>query len=83
MGKFRHLFKPKFMEEQIDEIIYYTEQRNEKLRGNGKISLSLSTYLTTIPPPIPNIPPKKCLREKNLPLFWGFTILVTISRKEI
>jgi len=33
MGKFRHLFKPKFMEEQIDEIIYYTEQRNKKLKG--------------------------------------------------
>jgi len=31
MGKFRHLFKPKFMEKKIDEIIFYTQQRNEKL----------------------------------------------------
>jgi pyruvate/2-oxoacid:ferredoxin oxidoreductase beta subunit len=33
MGRFRHLFKPKFMEKEIDEIIYYTEQRNQKLKG--------------------------------------------------
>ena len=33
MGRFRHLFRPKFMEKEIDEIIYYTEQRNEKLKG--------------------------------------------------
>lgn len=33
MGRFRHLFKPKFMEKEIDEIIYYTEQRNKKLKG--------------------------------------------------
>jgi len=33
MGKFRHLFKPKFMEKEIDEIIYMTEQRNTKLKG--------------------------------------------------
>ncbi|MFX1567476.1 MAG: hypothetical protein ACFFCV_03815 [Promethearchaeota archaeon] len=33
MGRFRHLFKPKFMEKEIDEIIYYTEQRNRKLKG--------------------------------------------------
>jgi len=33
MGRFRHLFKPKFMEKEIDEIIYYTEQRNTKLKG--------------------------------------------------
>lgn len=32
MGKFKHLFKPKFMEQEIDEIIYFTERRNEKLR---------------------------------------------------
>ncbi|MFX1286907.1 MAG: hypothetical protein ACFFB5_24955, partial [Promethearchaeota archaeon] len=33
MGRFRHLFKPKFMEKEIDEIIYFTEQRNKKLKG--------------------------------------------------
>ncbi len=33
MGKFKHLFKPKFMEKEIDQIIYYTEQRNKKLMG--------------------------------------------------
>jgi len=33
MGRFRHLFRPKFMEKEIDEIIYYTEQRNETLKG--------------------------------------------------
>ena len=33
MGRFRHLFKPRFMEKEIDEIIYYTEQRNKKLKG--------------------------------------------------
>ncbi|TFG26301.1 MAG: hypothetical protein EU532_10165 [Promethearchaeota archaeon] len=33
MGRFRHLFEPKFMEKEIDEIIYYTEQRNNKLKG--------------------------------------------------
>ncbi|MHA1985745.1 MAG: hypothetical protein ACW98D_03805 [Promethearchaeota archaeon] len=33
MGRFRHLFKPKFMEKEIDNIIYYTEQRNKKLKG--------------------------------------------------
>ena len=33
MGRFKHLFKPKFMEKEIDEIIYYTEQRNKKLKG--------------------------------------------------
>ncbi|NVM36513.1 MAG: hypothetical protein HWN81_13030, partial [Candidatus Lokiarchaeota archaeon] len=32
MGRFKHLFKPKFLEKEIDEIIYYTEQRNEKLK---------------------------------------------------
>ncbi|MFW9936470.1 MAG: hypothetical protein ACFFD5_02395 [Candidatus Thorarchaeota archaeon] len=32
MGKFRHLFKPKFMEKEIDQIIYLTEQRNEKIK---------------------------------------------------
>ncbi|MHA1293175.1 MAG: hypothetical protein ACTSQJ_10945 [Promethearchaeota archaeon] len=31
MGRFRHLFKPKFREKEIDDIIYYTEQRNKKL----------------------------------------------------
>jgi len=33
MGKFRHLFKPQFREKEIDEIIYYTEQRNKKIKG--------------------------------------------------
>ncbi|MFX1257517.1 MAG: hypothetical protein ACFFAN_06645 [Promethearchaeota archaeon] len=33
MGRFRHLFRPKFMEQKIDEIIYYTEQRNNTLKG--------------------------------------------------
>ncbi len=33
MGKFKHLFKPKFMEKEIDEIIYMTEQRNNKVKG--------------------------------------------------
>lgn len=33
MGRFRHLFRPKFMEKEIDEIIYYTEQRNNKLKA--------------------------------------------------
>jgi len=33
MGRFRHLFKPKFMEKEINEIIYLTEKRNEKLKG--------------------------------------------------
>jgi len=33
MGRFRHLFKPKFMEKEIDEIIYFTEQRNKKVKG--------------------------------------------------
>ncbi len=33
MGRFRHLFKPKFMEKEIDEIIYFTEQRNNRLKG--------------------------------------------------
>ncbi|MBY8985348.1 MAG: hypothetical protein KGD65_09790 [Candidatus Lokiarchaeota archaeon] len=33
MGRFRHLFKPKFMEKEIDTIIYYTEQRNKKLKA--------------------------------------------------
>jgi len=33
MGKFKHLFKPKFMEREIDEIIYLTEQRNRKLKA--------------------------------------------------
>ncbi len=32
MGRFRHLFRPKFLEKNIDEIIYYTEQRNNKLK---------------------------------------------------
>ncbi|MFX1274582.1 MAG: hypothetical protein ACFFBP_15810 [Promethearchaeota archaeon] len=32
MGRFRHLFKPKFLERNIDEIIYYTEQRNNKIK---------------------------------------------------
>jgi len=32
MGKFRHLFKPKFMEKEIDQIIYLTERRNEKVK---------------------------------------------------
>ena len=33
MGRFRHLFKPQFLEKEIDEIIYLTEQRNLKLKG--------------------------------------------------
>jgi len=33
MGRFRHLFRPKFMEKEIDEIIYFTEQRNKKVKG--------------------------------------------------
>ena len=33
MGRFKHLFKPQFLEKEIDEIIYYTEQRNLKLKG--------------------------------------------------
>ncbi len=33
MGRFKHLFKPKFMEREIDEIIYLTEQRNRKLKA--------------------------------------------------
>ena len=33
MGRFKHLFKPKFLEREIDEIIYFTEQRNLKLKG--------------------------------------------------
>ena len=33
MGRFRHLFKPKFMEKELNDIIYYTEQRNKKLKG--------------------------------------------------
>ncbi|MBD3256083.1 MAG: hypothetical protein GF383_13385, partial [Candidatus Lokiarchaeota archaeon] len=33
MGRFKHLFKPKFMEEEIDEIIYHTQRRNETLKG--------------------------------------------------
>ena len=33
MGRFKHLFRPKFMEKEIDQIIYYTEQRNRKLRA--------------------------------------------------
>jgi len=33
MGKFKHLFKPRFMEKEINEIIYFTEQRNLKLKG--------------------------------------------------
>jgi len=33
MGRFRHLFRPQFREKEIDEIIYYTEQRNNKLKG--------------------------------------------------
>ncbi|NVM44685.1 MAG: hypothetical protein HWN79_07195 [Candidatus Lokiarchaeota archaeon] len=33
MGRFKHLFKPKFLEREIDEIIYLTEQRNLKLKG--------------------------------------------------
>jgi pyruvate/2-oxoacid:ferredoxin oxidoreductase beta subunit len=33
MGRFRHIFKPKFMEKEIDEIIYYSEQRNNKVKG--------------------------------------------------
>ena len=32
MGRFRHLFKPQFLEKEIDEIIYLTEQRNNKLK---------------------------------------------------
>ncbi|MFX1237407.1 MAG: hypothetical protein ACFFAS_04450 [Promethearchaeota archaeon] len=32
MGRFRHLFKPKFLEKNIDEIIFYTEQRNNTLK---------------------------------------------------
>jgi len=32
MGRFKHLFKPKFMEREIDEIIYLTEQRNTRLK---------------------------------------------------
>jgi len=33
MGRFRHLFRPKFMEKEIDQIIFYTEQRNRKLKA--------------------------------------------------
>jgi pyruvate/2-oxoacid:ferredoxin oxidoreductase beta subunit len=33
MGRFKHLFKPKFMEKEIDEIIYYTEERNKRVKG--------------------------------------------------
>ncbi|TFG06455.1 MAG: hypothetical protein EU539_07590 [Promethearchaeota archaeon] len=33
MGRFKHLFRPKFLEKEIDEIIYFTEQRNIKLKG--------------------------------------------------
>jgi len=33
MGRFRHLFKPIFLEKEIDEIIFYAEQRNLKLKG--------------------------------------------------
>lgn len=33
MGRFKHLFRPKFMEKEIDLIIYYTEQRNKKLKA--------------------------------------------------
>ncbi|MHA1803145.1 MAG: hypothetical protein ACTSU4_01285 [Promethearchaeota archaeon] len=33
MGRFRHLFRPKFREKEIDEIIYYTEQRNNRLKA--------------------------------------------------
>jgi pyruvate/2-oxoacid:ferredoxin oxidoreductase beta subunit len=32
MGRFRHLFKPKFLEREIDQIIYLTEQRNKNLK---------------------------------------------------
>ncbi len=32
MGKFSHLFRPEFREKEIDEIIYMTEQRNNKLK---------------------------------------------------
>jgi len=32
MGRFKHLFRPKFREEEIDKIIFYTEQRNNKLK---------------------------------------------------
>ncbi|MEJ2250314.1 MAG: hypothetical protein P8Y70_15225 [Candidatus Lokiarchaeota archaeon] len=32
MGRFRHLFKPKFREKEINEIIFETEQRNKKLK---------------------------------------------------
>jgi len=33
MGKFRHLFRPTTRRKEIDEIIYYTELRNERLRN--------------------------------------------------
>jgi hypothetical protein len=33
MGRFRHLFKPKFREKEINEMIFYTEQRNKRLKG--------------------------------------------------
>lgn len=33
MGRFKHLFKPKFREKQINEMIFYTEQRNKRLKG--------------------------------------------------
>ncbi|MGV9172629.1 MAG: hypothetical protein ACOC44_09065 [Promethearchaeia archaeon] len=32
MGRFKHLFKPKFREKEINKLIYYTERRNEKLK---------------------------------------------------
>lgn len=32
MGRFKHLFKPKFREKEINEIIHATEQRNNKLK---------------------------------------------------
>jgi len=32
MGRFRHLFKPKFREKEINEIIFSTEQRNSKVK---------------------------------------------------
>jgi len=33
MGKFRHLFKPTVRQKEIDEIIYFTKLRNERLKN--------------------------------------------------
>ncbi len=33
MGKFKHLFRPTMREKEIDQIIYFTELRNKRLRN--------------------------------------------------